>query len=370
MILPVVKPILRIAAIVASLILYALTIFAAYGGRFNTEIFTFPAVLVLVLPYLAITTAIVTVAWALCKRIFPAALGVLAILCAWGPISSVCPLSGSKKPTPGAKTFTLMTYNIVHSRDQRQPEGRQKGNPTFQYIINSGADIVCVQELIKVDGSEIPNYETSVKDSLKAAYPYQAGDPNLDMKVFSKYPVAFEKGYNYITGNFDQKRYTFYKVTIGNRKLTVINVHLMSYLLSEEERDVVTGMSSVAGMKESVKEMKGSIRAKLANGFSKRKWDVDILRESIKRIKGPLIICGDFNDVPESYAYRVLKGEDLKDAYVETGFGPLVTFNRHMFWFHLDQILYRGDIRALSVKKGSLKSSDHYPLTAEFEFTD
>lgn len=46
----------------------------------------------------------------------------------------------------------------------------------------------------------------------------------------------------------------------------------------------------------------------------------------------------------------------------------MITYNKHLFWFHIDQILYRGAIRPLSVKKGSLKSSDHYPLTAEFEF--
>lgn len=85
-------------------------------------------------------------------------------------------------------------------------------------------------------------------------------------------------------------------------------------------------------------------------------------------MKGPMIICGDFNDVPESYAYRLLKGNDLKDAYVETGFGPMITYNAHAFWFHLDQIFYRGALRPLSVRKGKTKLSDHYPLFAEFEF--
>ena len=40
-----------------------------------------------------------------------------------------------------------------------------------------------------------------------------------------------------------------------------------------------------------------------------------------------------------------------------------------MFYFHIDQILYKGDLKALSVRKGKIKTSDHYPLLSEFEFT-
>ena len=67
--------------------------------------------------------------------------------------------------------------------------------------------------------------------------------------------------------------------------------------------------------------------------------------------------------------FRSIRGNDLGDAYAETSFGPLITYNRHGFLFHLDQILYRDKfMKALKVEKGSLKSSDHYPLLSEFEW--
>lgn len=369
MILPVIKPIFRIAALIISIVIWGLTIFSAYGGRFNPDFFTLPAVMVLLLPYFATASLLITIAWLATRHWLIAALGVLAILASWSPISSAAPLSSSKNPTPGAKSFTVMTYNLIHGRDQQHPDN-QKGNPAFEYIINSDADIVCVQELISVNNSEIPNFTPSLQDSLHKAYPYQAGDPSLDMKVFSKYPIIYEKGYSYINGNFDPRRYTFYKVKIDDRTLTLINVHLMSYVLSDQERQVISGFKSLSGARQSVGELKGSIYSKLDFAFKKRKEDARILRETIDHMKGPMVICGDFNDVPESYAWRLLKGDDLKDAYAETGFGPMITYNAHAFWFHLDQILYRGPLRALWVKKGTLKASDHYPLTAEFEFTD
>lgn len=368
MFLPIIKPILRIAALVVSICIYALTIFAAYGGRFDTDFFTIPAVLTLALPYFAIASLLITIAWFACGRIFAGGLGVLAIIASWGPVSSAAPLSGSKKPTGGAQTFTVMSYNIIHGWDLENKS--QSGNRTLEYIINSGVDIVAIQELRKLDNTEIPNLTPELESRLRKAYPFIVGDPSLDMKVFSKYPVVFEKGYNYIDGSFDPKRYTFYKIDINGRKLTLIDVHLMSFMLSAADCDAVTGIGSVGGVKKSINVLRGEVYDKLKRGFKKRKNDALILRKTIDRMKGATIICGDFNDVPESYAYRLLKGDDLKDAYVETGFGPMVTYNRHAFWFHLDQVLYRGPLRALSVRKGDIKSSDHYPIIAEFEFTD
>ena len=40
-----------------------------------------------------------------------------------------------------------------------------------------------------------------------------------------------------------------------------------------------------------------------------------------------------------------------------------------MFYFHIDQMLYRGNLEALSLKIGKINSSDHYPLIGEFAFT-
>lgn len=130
-------------------------------------------------------------------------------------------------------------------------------------------------------------------------------------------------------------------------------------------KEVVSVKDTEAGLKE----MKGSIREKLKDGFSRRAERAAAIRELADRISGPLVVSGDFNDVPESYAYRTIRGNDLGDAYAETSFGPLITYNRHGFLFHLDQILYRDKfMKALKVEKGSLKSSDHYPLLSEFEW--
>jgi len=86
MFLPVIKPLLRTALLIVSIIVYALTILSAYGGRFDPDFFTFPSLLTLALPWLAIATLLITVAWFASGHLFAGGLGVLSIIASWGPI--------------------------------------------------------------------------------------------------------------------------------------------------------------------------------------------------------------------------------------------------------------------------------------------
>ena len=369
MYIPLLKPILRTIGRLLSFALYAATLIAAFGGRVSPEISTFPSVMVLTLPYLAIATLLVSVAWICTCRFFTGGLGLLTIFIAISPITTACPISFSKNPDPDADTFTLMSYNMVNGTDQ-QHIGNQTGCRALQYVLHSGADIVCLQEARQWKDPHMTNLTPALRDSLFAAYPYHAFlNEELDTKVLSKYPMRPIPGDTYIHEKYDRMRYTFWEVDIKGHKVTLVNMHFRSPGLDSKEKTVVKEMASMKNTKSTMEEMKGSIYTKLGLSFKSRKHDAEILRRALDEIEGDLIVCGDFNDVPESFAYRLLRGEDLRDAYAETGFGPMITYNLHAFWFHLDQIFYRGDLKALSVKKGKIKASDHYPLTAEFEFT-
>lgn len=346
---------------IASIILFLLTLLSAYGGRINPEYLWIPSALTLAMPYFVIATLVVSVAWLCCGRWITAALGALTLFAAWGPITTAVPLHFSKKADDKERTFKLLTYNILHGDDQQDTLMRS-GNRSFRYVLEQDADLVGLQEVIDIrDVEEVRKlYGEALGDSLFKKYPYYAGTSNCDIKVLSKYPVELVR---------EDYAFSQYAVKMPWGKLNWINMHMVSFNLTNEERHVMSEMMSVKNTEAGLKEMKGSISEKLRNGFRHRAERVKSLREVIDGIDGPLIVSGDFNDVPESYAYRLLRGDDLRDAYVDTSFGPMVTYNRHGFWFHLDQILYRPDrLKALSVKKGGLNSSDHYPLTAEFEW--
>lgn len=363
--IPLVGPIFRLVMRCVSVVVWALTILSAYGGRFNPEYITIPSVLCLALPYLAGLSVLLILFWLMQRRIFFTALGVLAIAACIGPVMKVIPLNTSKEASPGARTFKIMSWNVLHTEDIEQPESTT--NRAVEYMINSGADVICLAELDNFSPSEFKNASPELIDSLMRAYPFRAGISSTDIKVLSRYPV--DRAGLSDDSDFGRRRFDFFKIHFPGKTLTVGMVHLYSYDLSEEERQVVTEIKSVDTAKTSVKEFKGSIMAKLRKAFRRRAENASELRKTIDRITGPLIVCGDFNDVPNSWAYEMIAGDDMRDAYIETNFGPSITYNLHMFYFHIDQMLYRGPLKALDLEVGKIKTSDHYPLIGEFEFT-
>lgn len=362
----IISPFFYMAMRIVSVIVYLLTILSAFGGHVNPDYLTFPSMLTLALPYFTILTIILIIFWAVCRKIFFCGLGVLTIFLCLSPLSDAFPISSSNRPEGGARTFKIISWNVIHTWDLRKPD--YPGNRAVDFMINSDADIICLAELREYNKTELKHFPKSLKDSLFKAYPYRAGLNSTDLKVLSKYPVErMEKAsYNHL-GNC---RYDFFKVHFPENELIVAMVHLYSYGLSPTERRVVTEINSMRGVKTSMEEFKGSILQKMRKAFRHRAEDAELLRESLDEIPDdvPLIVCGDFNDVPASWAYNVIRGEDLQDAYSETNFGPAITYNMHAFYFHIDQMLYRGPLKALDITVDKINTSDHYPLVGEFQF--
>ena len=74
-----------------------------------------------------------------------------------------------------------------------------------------------------------------------------------------------------------------------------------------------------------------------------------------------VLVCGDFNDTPISYAHRTIQGP-LKDAYAASGCGVGVTYNENFFWFRIDNILHSANMKPINCTVDKVRYSDHYPL--------
>ncbi len=359
---------LTIAGKILSSVIFLLTILASYAGYVNPHIWAFPSILTLTLPYVATLTIILTAIWVLRRKIIFSVLGGLTILICLPSLAQVFPMHFPKKAEKGEKTFTVMTWNVLHTHDQEQPD--LKENRAIDYILSSGADIVCLQELLYLNGRDIPHYTDAMGKALKKAYPYTATTKwTSDVKVLSKYPVKIISGMPQDqTGN--QRRFFVFELDVDGHKLYLATVHLASYSLTSEDREILERIHGVRSAKESTRKFKSSVYSKMKAAFRLRADNAAALRDEVSDLEGPLIVCGDFNDVPTSWAYRTIRGDDFKDAHQQTAFWPTFTYNAHYFYFHIDQILYRGPLEALNWKRGSIRTSDHYPQIATFAFTD
>ena len=111
-------------------------------------------------------------------------------------------------------------------------------------------------------------------------------------------------------------------------------------------------------------EIKGTIAIlrHLKRAFVRRSKQVSILRDSIQGSRYPVILCGDFNDTPNSYTYNILSSE-MNDAFRVSGNGFGKTYTGPFPSFRIDYIFHDRGILSRSYTTIREKLSDHFPVS-------
>ena len=148
------------------------------------------------------------------------------LVCA-SPVRTYCPFNfGKDAPSDGVKvmSFNAHVFNYINN-------GKDLPNTAVDYVCNSGADIVCLQE------ASIQRNKERLKAQLKAVYPYKEDerDKNRELiSVYSKYPIIRHEVVN-LCG--ERNLCGAFYIDMGTDTLLVINCHFEATRLSDEERD-------------------------------------------------------------------------------------------------------------------------------------
>ena len=78
----------------------------------------------------------------------------------------------------------------------------------------------------------------------------------------------------------------------------------------------------------------------------------------MQNCKHKMIVCGDFNDSPTSFAYGTLS-KGLKDAFIESGSGLGNTYIGPFPSLRIDYILYDKSFDSYNYKSINTNYSDH-----------
>ena len=178
------------------------------------------------------------------------------------------------------------------------------------------------------------------------------------LALLSKYPIKEAKEIplpSWVNGA------VAYKVDIRGKETLVINVHLESFRLRRVDGEDYLRLAKDG---DAIR-LKDALRAKLSPTFRSHNIQANIIHDLIQSYgSGRVIVCGDFNDTPLSYArYKI--GEGLEDAFVSKGNGLGITFHTRPFFVRIDHILFGPAFRALRCEVDKTASeSDHYPIEA------
>ena len=256
----------------------------------------------------------------------------------------------------------VMSFN-VKMFDRYNWSGRKDiVDKTFEYIRKENPDIVCFQEFYATNNNhKIP--ESYIVNRLKQ-YSYRHIEYKYSkytigssgMAIFSKYPIKDKKVIRFEnTTNFTIQT----DIDINGKTIRIFNNHLESIRFNDKDLETIGNVKNVEAL-EKDKDLKVVID-KLVKAFKKRAHQADIMNNHISNSPYPVIVCGDFNDIPVSYAYRKMRG-DLKDAFVEAGKGFGGTYNGKLPSFRIDYILFDPSFEAYNFKREFIDLSDHYPI--------
>jgi endonuclease/exonuclease/phosphatase family metal-dependent hydrolase len=238
-------------------------------------------------------------------------------------------MSGRMAPDRPMAPLRLMTFNIHHGEGL---DGRLDLDRIAQVIIDARADIVGLQEVDR--GVERTQRRDLLKELADRTGLRFAFGKNLDLQggdygnaVLSRFPIVSE-GNRLLepVGGGEQRGVLQTVLDVAGRQVLVLTTHF------DHRRDSPQRPRSA----EQVLEMA-------------RQWG-----------DGPLVILGDFNDVPGSTAHATLTSI-LTDAWTAVGSGDGYTIPVAAPTRRIDWILLRG-LAPETAEVVTTDASDHRPL--------
>ena len=243
----------------------------------------------------------------------------------------------------------VMSYNVRLFNKWRWIDEENIKQESVNFINNQDLDIICIQE-----------YYNPNKD-LKLNFKYshigiQKREEDWHMAIYSKYPQINKKTVN-IDGASMNNSCIYSDIIVHYDTIRVYNIHLASNFFQKKDLDYI-----ISAEKEKVKSGMVGVGKKLKYSFERRGREVSQIKEHMKSSPYPIIICGDFNDTPVSYAYQQL-GYNMKDAFIESGKGIGASFSK-IPTLRIDYIFLDNKFRSCNFTTHTEKFSDHRAISS------
>lgn len=353
---------------IAGIFAGVLLVVSSYAHLISPEKFHYMAYAAIIFPGVLLLNLLLLLFWAVQWNKVALITLFSMLLCA-GQIFLYSPVHVIPQQQKGGDTLSLLTYNVC-AFSQYARHNSKKSNPIIEYVKKSGADIVCLQEYgYSTTGRDLGR--VNIDTALTKIYPYRAvfvhgGDwiTQLGIACYSRYPIT-DTVHILSPG---QNSSILCTLDVNGRELSLVVNHLASNKLSLKDRGFFKYLSNHP---DKIDEYQEGIKKHLVRKFGLasmlRASQADTISAAIAGLGDNIIVCGDFNDTPQSYTYNRIRGI-LGDAYEKTGNGPGITYNRDRFYFRIDHVLYGKALRPIKTEIEHVCYSDHYPVKVLFEW--
>lgn len=351
---------------------------ACCNSFLNPQQWWFVALLGLAFPFLLVAVFFFFVFWLLFRSRW-ALLSALCLVPAYFNIRAVTAFHFGKRYSHDKpkNALRVLTWNVTWFDEQTKEEKNRVSyrKDMFDFIAAQNPDVLCFQEYVELSNRG-PGYSNQ-REITKLGYPYHIvaydyiGWQNSFMSgvaIYSKYPIidSFHVRYGGTSMQKGNESFISGDIIVNGKRIRICTTHLQSVLFQKND---YRNLKIIKSVSDSMYEASKSVVKKLRQGYNSRNEQVELVRNYLDRSPYPAILCGDFNDVPNSYTYFRIK-ENRKDAFREAGAGLGHTFAKIIPTLRIDYIMTDPKFDILQYFRYFLPYSEHYPVIADIALTD
>ncbi len=322
-------------------------------------------------PFLLTLMIVFLVGWLFTSRRW-ALLPLIALIVGYKSISVFFAFharSASWTATKKPGQVRIATWNVARFVEMKR--NNNKGSRTrlrmMEQIRDQDADILCMQEFFHSNAPGwYPNL-TYISKFFNYPYYYYSHDNDGDNHyignvIFSRFPIIDSGLLRYPRPSLPETL-MHADIRIGDDTIRVFTTHLQSLQLGASDYETI---DHIKGGDDGMWENSKSIFAKWKRGVSYRRIQTDIVEKVTGDSPYPALLCGDLNDVPNSYTYYSIRG-DKQDAWLEKGFGIGRSFSAISPTLRIDYIFADPGFQVKQVRRLVRASSDHYMIVADID---
>lgn len=259
--------------------------------------------------------------------------------------------------------LVVVSYNVKGFSTVEELTVRQEADSIAHWFNGRGANLVCLQEAYFPSSFSFECF----KDSL-ANFKYgffentlqeEEEEPSLSgLAIMSSYPIV---DHGILWGDSLRVGSVWADVKVGRDTLRVYNVHLKSTGVAPADRNRTLSVNIVDDTL-AVSNL-SNIVGKMSDNYQLRVGEVEEVVSGVRKSEYPVVVCGDFNDVPTSHTYKRIRSNSLQDSFIERGRGVGYTFKGFRELFRIDYILSSEDyFEVKEYDSPELPYSDHNPV--------